>query len=121
MPFWYDGKNKPLARNMRTKATRQENHLWYDFLKNYPIQFRRQVMIDHFIADFYCHKAKLIIEVDGSQHETDEGMRKDELRTEILEGYGLKVIRVSNKSVDREFDMVCKYIDQIVQDSMGGV
>ncbi|MBE6676300.1 MAG: DUF559 domain-containing protein [Ruminococcaceae bacterium] len=106
---------------MRTKATRQENHLWYDFLKNYPIQFRRQVMIDHFIADFYCHKAKLIIEVDGSQHETDEGMRKDELRTEILEGYGLKVIRVSNKSVDREFDMVCKYIDQIVQDSMGGV
>ena len=120
MPFKYDGKNKALARSMRKESTRQENHLWHDFLKNYPIRFRRQVMIDHFIVDFYCHQAKLIIEVDGSQHETDEGMQKDELRTEILEEYGLKVIRIPNRCVDRDFDRACNYIDQVVQEIIGG-
>ena len=77
-------------------------------------------MIDHFIVDFYCHQAKLIIEVDGSQHETDEGMKKDELRTEILEEYGLKVIRIPNRCVDRDFDRACNYIDQVVQEIIGG-
>ena len=75
MPLPYNAKNKNFARNMRKNATKQENHLWYDFLRKYPVQFCRQVMIDDFIADFYCHKAKLVIELDGSQHETDEGVQ----------------------------------------------
>ena len=120
MPLPYNAKNKNFARHMRKNSTRQENHLWYDFLRTYPVQFRRQVMIDDFIADFYCHKAKLVIEVDGSQHETDDGMQKDEIRTEKLERYGLTVIRVTNKSVDRDFYRVCDYIDRTVKEIMGG-
>ena len=57
---------------------------------------QRQKAIDNFIADFYCHKARLIIEIDGSQHFSDEGLQKDEFRTEVLEGYDLKVVRFTN-------------------------
>ncbi len=121
MSLPYNKKNKPLARYMRNhvNATRQENHLWYDFLSKYPVKFRRQAMIDDFIADFYCSKAKLIIEVDGRQHETDQGMRKDELRTEKLETYGLQVIRIPNRCIDKDFYRVCDYIDQTVQNILG--
>ena len=119
MPLPYNAKNKKFARKMRKNPTRQENHLWYDFLRTYPVQFRRQVMIDDYIADFYCHKAKLVIEVDGSQHETDEGLQKDEIRTEKLERYSLTVIRFTNRSVDKDFYRVCDYIDRIVQEFMG--
>ncbi len=121
MSLPYNKKNKPFARYMRNHihATRQENHLWYDFLSKYPVKFRRQTMIDNFIADFYCHKAKLVIELDGSQHETDQGMQKDELRTEILEDYGLRVIRIPNRCIDNEFCIVCDYIDQTVKTILG--
>ena len=70
MSLDYNKKNIPLARNLRKHATVQENHLWYDFLSKYPVRFQRQKAIDNFIADFDCHKAKLIIEIDGSQHYT---------------------------------------------------
>ena len=72
MSLDYNEKNITLARNLRKNATPQENHLWYDFLSKYEIRFQRQKAIDNFIADFYCHKAKLIIEIDGSQHYTEE-------------------------------------------------
>ena len=74
MPLPYNKKNKPLAQRMRNhaNATKQENHLWYDFLSKYPVKFRRQAMIGDFIADFYCCRAKLIIEIDGRQHETEK-------------------------------------------------
>lgn len=104
---------------MRKNATRQEKHLWYDFSKDYPIQFHRQAMIDEYIADFYCHKAKLVIELDGSQHETDQGMPKDQIRTESLENYGVTVIRFTNRSVDKDFYGVCDYIDRIVKEFLG--
>lgn len=119
MPLPYNAKNKNLARNMRKNATRQEKHLWYDFLKDYPIQFHRQVMIDEYIADFYCHKVKLVIELDGSQHETDQGMERDQRRTEVLESYGVTVIRFTNKSVDKEFYRVCDHIDRTVKEILG--
>ena len=122
MPLPYNKKNKPLAQYMRhhAHATKQENHLWYDFLSHYPIKFRRQAMIDNFIADFYCCQAKLIIEVDGSQHETEQGEQKDKLRTEKLEAYGLQVIRIPNRLVDKDFHKVCDYIDQTVKNILGG-
>ena len=111
MSLDYNGKNISLAKNLRKNATPQENHFWYDFLSEYEIRFQRQKAIDNFIADFYCHKAKLIIEIDGAQHHTPEGKRNDEFRTEILEGYDLKVIRFTNDQIDSNFEGIYRYVD----------
>ena len=89
--------------------------MWYDFLSKHKVRFQRQKAIDNFIADFYCHKAKLIIEIDGSQHDSEQGRQKDEFRTEILKGYELKVIRFTNRQVDTNFRGVCEYIDIAVK------
>ena len=118
MSLDYKKENIALAKNLRKNATKQENRLWYDFLSKYEIRFQRQKAIDHFIADFYCHKAKLIIEIDGSQHYTEEGKQKDEFRTEILKGYDLKVIRFTNHQIDTNFRGVCEYINSIVHASL---
>ena len=115
MSLSYNGKNIPLAKELRKNATKEENHLWSDFLSKYEVRFQRQKAIDKFIADFYCHKAKLIIEIDGSQHFTDEGIKKDEFRTEVLKGYDLKVIRFTNLQVANNFRGVCDYIDYVVK------
>jgi len=120
MPLRYEGNNISLAKALRKNATPQENHLWYDFLSKYELRFQRQKSIDHFIADFYCHKAKLIIEIDGSQHYTEEGRSKDDFRTEILEGYGLNIIRFTNWQIDDNFQGVCQYIDMAVKSILAG-
>lgn len=83
----------PLAKQLRKEMTKEERHLWYDFLRNYPIRFSRQKVLGRYIADFYSAKAKLVIELDGSQHYESEAMEKDAERTEFLEKYGLKIIR----------------------------
>ena len=118
MSLKYNQNNIVLAKNLRSNATPQENHLWYDFLSIYEIRFQRQKAIDNFIADFYCHKARLIIEIDGSQHYSEEGVKSDEFRTETLEGYDLKVIRFTNYQIDTNFCGVCRYIDDIVKASL---
>ncbi len=115
MSLRYNGKNIALAKQLRTNATPQENHLWYDFLSTYPVRFQRQKAIDNFIADFYCHKAKLVIEIDGSHHYSEKGLRKDQFRTDILEGYDLKIIRFTNTQIKMEFREVCEYIDFVVK------
>ena len=114
MSLDYNKKNINLAKILRRNATPQENRLWYDFLSKYKIRFQRQKAIDDVIADFYCHRAKLVIEIDGSQHRTEQGMQKDCFRTEILEGYNLKIIRFSNWQIDSNFNGVCEYIDATV-------
>ena len=118
MSLDYNEKNIPLAKNLRKNATPQENHLWYDFLSKYEIRFQRQKAIDNFIADFYCHKAKLVIEIDGLQHYTDKGKEKDEFRAETLAGYDLKVIRFTNRQIRTNFRGVCGYIDAVVKASL---
>ena len=118
MSLDYNNNNIVLAKNLRKNATKQENHLWYDFLSKYEVRFQRQKAIDNFIADFYCYKAKLIIEIDGSQHYTEEGRQKDEFRTEILEEYDLTVIRFTNHQINTNFRGVCDYIDAVVQASL---
>ncbi len=118
MSLDYNRKNIPLAKNLRKNATPQENHLWYDFLSKYEVRFQRQKAVDDFIADFYCHKTKLIIEIDGSQHYTEDGIQKDEFRTHILEGYDLKVIRFTNRQINNNFHGVCNYIDSVVKASL---
>jgi len=105
----------PRAQNMRRDMTPQERHLWYDFLRNHPLRFRRQSVIYHYIADFYCDKAKLVIEVDGSQHTMPDAREYDQIRTLTLEGIELTVLRFTNAEVDSSFAQVCAKIEQTVQ------
>ena len=79
----------PLAKQLRKEMTKEERHLWYDFLRSYPVRFSRQKVLGKYIADFYCAEAKLVIELDGSQHYEDRNIKKDADRTAFLEGYGL--------------------------------
>lgn len=116
MSLKYNQKNIVLAKNLRKHATRQEKHLWYDFLSTYPIRFQRQKTIGNFIADFYCHQAKLVIEIDGSQHYSKMGMENDTFRTDFLESLGMTVIRITNQQIDKEFDGVCDFIDRTVKE-----
>ena len=103
------------AKLLRKNMTKEERHLWYDFLKDYPVRFLRQKVIDNFIVDFYCHDARLIIELDGSQHYENKGQLKDAIRTEMLEQRDLTVIRIPNNEVNRNFRGVCEYIDMFVR------
>ena len=119
MPLKYNGGYIPLAKELRKNATKEEKHLWYDYLSKDPVRFQRQKVIDDFITDFYCHKAKLIIEIDGSQHYTEDGRKHDDFRTEILEGYDLKVIRFTNRQVKENFRGVCGFIDKTVKEIIG--
>ena len=96
--------------------TKQEKRLWYDFLRDYPVKVYRQRSIDCFIADFYCSRAHLVIEIDGGQHYTPEGLEYDKERTEAIEKHGLDVIRFTNKEVDQQFEAVCQRIDQKIKE-----
>ena len=118
MSLEYNKNNISLAQNLRKNATPQEKQLWYDFLSSYPIRFQRQKAIGNFIADFYCHKAKLVVEIDGSQHFTDAGSVADAFRTEKLENYGLTIIRFTNQDIKNHFRGVCEYIDNTVKSSL---
>ena len=106
----YNSKMKETARSLRKNMTRQEKHLWYDFLRDYPVKWYRQRSVDRFIVDFFCFKARLVIELDGSQHYTEDGMEYDSIRTDILEKYNLEVLRFTNLEVDENFRGVCETI-----------
>ena len=106
------------AKSLRRNMTQQEKHLWYDFLQHYPVKIYKQRIIDNFIADFYCHKARLVIELDGSQHYTLDGKAHDKARTDVLERYGLCVLRFSNSDVDNKFEGVCHLIDRTIHERM---
>ena len=104
------------SQNLRKAMTKEEAHLWYQFLCRYPLRFRRQYVIGNYITDFYCHKAKLVVELDGSQHYSPEEMEYDRKRTVYLESQGLKVMRFSNLDVMRQFRHVCDAVDMAVKD-----
>ena len=104
-----------IARILRRNMTRHEKHLWYDFLRKYPIKIYKQRIIDNYVADFYCHQARLVIELDGSQHYTLQGERRDAVRSDVLEKYGICVLRFSNMDIDRNFDGVCRTIDREIR------
>ena len=118
MKTMYNKELVGTAKCLRKNMTKEEKHLWYDFLKNYPVKFYRQKPIGDYIVDFYCSKAKTVIELDGSQHYEDSDIQKDEERTAFLEAYGLKVIRIANCDVNRNFQSVCTYIDEMVRQSL---
>ena len=115
MPIIYNGKNIVLAKNLRKRATPQEQHLWYDFLRNHEIRFQRQKSIGEYIVDFYCPTLKIAIEIDGRQHYSKEGIEKDKIRTKYLNEIGIRVIRITNKQIDKDFNWICDYLDTEIQ------
>jgi very-short-patch-repair endonuclease len=108
----------PLAKKLRKEMTKEERHLWYDYLRTHPARFTRQKVLGKYIADFYSAQAKLIIELDGSQHYEDSEIEKDAQRTTFLESYGLTVIRIPNNEINSNFRGVCAYIDAAVSQSL---
>ena len=104
----------PLAKNLRKDMTPQERKLWYTFLKTYPVRFQRQKTIGNYIADFYCAKAKLIIEIDGGGHYEEEQIQKDKTRTDFFNSININVIRFTNNEIDNNFYSVCSFIDETV-------
>ena len=100
-----------LARKLRKNQTKEEALLWYKFLSKYPVRFHRQYVIGDYIVDFYCHEAKLVVELDGSQHYDPQEIEKDQKRTAYLESLGLQVLRFTNLDVLQRFDAVCQTID----------
>jgi len=107
---------KPPSRELRTNSTKQENHLWYDFLRNFVPRFTRQRIVNNYILDFYCHKAALVIELDGAQHYEKEAIEYDSARTEYLNGFGIEVLRFDNKQIDDNFSKVCEKIKMTVEE-----
>ena len=114
----YNKANIPLAKNLRKNMTPWEQKLWYKFLRNYSIRFQRQKALGNYIADFYCAKARLVIELDGGGHYSAEQIKKDEARTRELENMNLTVLRICNLDIDRNFSGVCNYIDMRVKKSL---
>ncbi len=108
----------PFAKELRKNMTKEEKHLWYDYLKNHPVKFTRQKVLGKYIVDFYCPKAKLVIEIDGAQHYDEKGREYDAERTEFLKGYDITVIRFLNKDINNNFNAVCRYIDYIIEQSL---
>ena len=108
----------PIAKQLRKEMTKEERRLWYDFLRSYPVRFHRQKVLGKYIVDFYSAEAKLVIELDGSQHYEDGNAKKDADRTAFLNGYGLQVIRIPNNEVNTNFRGVCAYIDAAVRQSL---
>ncbi|MBQ9856300.1 MAG: endonuclease domain-containing protein [Clostridia bacterium] len=118
MQYKHNKQLVPLAKSLRKEMTKEERHLWYDFLKGYPVRFSRQKVLGKYIADFYSAEAKIVIELDGSQHYQEGNLETDQERTEFLEKYGLKVIRIANNEVNRNFQEVCELIDKEVRQSL---
>jgi very-short-patch-repair endonuclease len=108
----YNPKLIDRSRELRKNLTPAERKLWYDYLRNFKYRVLRQRPIDHFIVDFYCHSLKLVIEVDGDNHFTEEAEAADLERTQQLESYGIRVIRFTNQEVLQDFEGVCRSIEQ---------
>ena len=114
----YTKTNIPLAKELRKNMTPWERKLWYEFLRSYPVRFQRQKAIGNYIVDFYCAKAALVVELDGGGHYDPEKMKADAQRTSVLEHMKLKVIRICNLDIDRNFQGVCEFLDREVQKSL---
>ena len=106
------------AKELRQNMTPWEIKLWTQFLRNYPVRFQRQKVIDNYIVDFYCAKARIVIELDGGGHYTEEQQKHDDERTEILKNYKLQVIRICNLEIDNNFYNVCEHIDRVIKKSL---
>ena len=112
MPFYSHRTPQRLQfrKELRKQMTKEERKLWFECLRDYPVRFRRQEIILDYIADFYCSRAKLIVELDGEQHADPVEKERDALRTRRIEQLGYKVIRIPNREIWRNFQVVKEYI-----------
>ena len=108
------------AKELRKKMTREEKHLWYDFLQYLPLTVNRQKVMGHYIADFYIAEAKLVIELDGAQHFEIENSEKDRERDAYMESLGILVLRYTNDYVNRYFSDLCDDIQNHIEDRIPG-
>ena len=111
-------KNVPVARMLRKNMTKEEKHLWYDFLRFCPGKFSRQKVIGKYIVDFYSAQTRLVIELDGSQHGTKKGKEADAERTAYLNQYGLRIIRIPNFEIQLNFQNICQYLLDLIERSL---
>lgn len=112
----YNTRLKERARELRTNATPAERKLWYEFLRFCPMQWHRQKPLAHYIVDFYCSTAQLVIEIDGDSHFNESSIEYDRRRTQVLESYGLHVIRFTNLDVLKNFEGVCSKITEVLNE-----
>lgn len=108
----------PLAKELRKNLTPWERKLWFEFLRDYPVRFQLQKAIGNYIVDFYCAKARLAIELDGSGHYEPETAKRDAERTRELEAMQVKVLRICNNELDNNFYGICEWIDLVVKRSL---
>lgn len=118
MKYSHNKKLVSNAKELRKNMTKEERHLWYDYLRNKDLRFVRQKIIGNYIVDFYCAKANLVIEIDGSQHFEKKVIRYDAERTKYLEELGLFVVRIPNNEINTNFGGVCEYLDKIILKSL---
>lgn len=114
----YRKSNIPLAQELRKNMTPWERKLWYDYLRSHPLRFQRQKAIGDYIVDFYCTKARLVVELDGGGHYTPEQSKQDQKRTAELKKMDLRVIRICNLDIDQNFTGACEYIDLILNEQL---
>ena len=110
----HDREHRMLARELRNRATTEEKMLWYDLLSKYPVRFLRQRPIGRYIADFYCPTRKLVIEIDGKQHEQDDVKEYDSIRSDFFNSLGIEVIRFSNEDIRNRWAYVRNVIEELV-------
>ena len=106
----------PFAQKLRKGMTKEEKHLWYDFLKKLPVTVNRQKVVGNYIVDFLCEDARLVIELDGAQHYSLEGRRKDAERDGYLNELGYLVLRYTDHDIRTDFEGVCLDIKRQIQD-----
>ena len=106
------------ARELRRKENQppEERRLWLSWLRKSPVRFQRQKPIGNYIADFYCHSARLVVEVDGWRHFTEEGESHDSRRTACLESLGLRVVRFRGEAVRDNVDGVGRWLVALAEE-----
>ena len=114
MKFKHTPVLTPYARDLRKRMTKEERKLWYNYFALKPIRVLRQKVVDNYILDFYCASSRIGIELDGSQHYSEEGELKDSIRTAIIEEYGISIYRIPNNAVNQNFEGVCAYLDEVI-------
>lgn len=107
-------ETKRFAKKLRKEMTRQEKHLWYDFLRKHRCKWYKQKPIGKYIADFYCGSVKLVVELDGSQHYEKYHSEYDRKRSIYFAYFGIRVIRFPNNIIDKNFNSVCEEIEKLV-------
>lgn len=113
---YYNHNNIKFGKELRRNMTKEERHLWFDYLSTYKPRFYKQRLIGNYIADFYCAKARLVIELDGGQYYDESyNQHNDRLRTEFFDSRNIEVIRFSNVDIWNNFEGVCSRVVEAVR------